>query len=124
MRATCSITRANLDQAVSDRRELGAGERARWRDRGPHAVHQPERGSVENEPHLIGSRAVYDRIERFQMVAATNFTMAAGLLTDSQHRRAAARIRLLPRERSRSAAGEDADEERGATDRRQSHAAA
>jgi hypothetical protein len=66
MRATCSITRANLDQAVSDRRELGAGERARWRDRGPHAVHQPERGSVENEPHLIGSRAVMTESSDFK----------------------------------------------------------
>jgi hypothetical protein len=35
-------TRPNLDQAVSDRRELGAGERARPRDRDAHAVHQPD----------------------------------------------------------------------------------
>jgi hypothetical protein len=49
---------ADLDQALSDRCELGAGERARPRDRGAHAVHQPERGGVENEPHLIGRRAV------------------------------------------------------------------
>ena len=50
--------RANLDQALPDRRELGAGERARPRNRGAHAMHQPERGSVENEPHLIGGCAV------------------------------------------------------------------
>jgi hypothetical protein len=50
--------RANLDQALSDRREPSSGERARLRDRGAHAMHQPERGGVENEPHLIGRRAV------------------------------------------------------------------
>jgi hypothetical protein len=66
--------RANRDQAVSDRPELSAGERARPRDRGAHAVHQPERGGVKNEPDLIGDRAVYARIERFQRVAATNFS--------------------------------------------------
>ena len=54
----CSITRADLDQALSDRRELAAGERISRRDRGAHAVHQPERGGVEDEPHLIGGRAV------------------------------------------------------------------
>jgi hypothetical protein len=36
-------------------------------------MHQPERGGVKNEPHLIGRRAVYASIERFQRVAATNF---------------------------------------------------
>ena len=50
--------RANLDQAVSDRRELAAGERVGARDRGADAVHQPERGGVKNEPDLIGDRAV------------------------------------------------------------------
>ena len=50
--------RADLDQAFSDGRELATGERVGPRDRGAHAVHQPERGSMENEPHLIGRRAV------------------------------------------------------------------
>jgi hypothetical protein len=49
-------------------------QRARPRDRGADAMHQPERGGVKNEPHLIGGRAVYARIERFQRVAATNFS--------------------------------------------------
>src|SRR3954447_19056886 len=50
--------RANLDQALSDCRKLSAGERTRLRNRSPHAMHQPERGGVKNEPHLIGGRAV------------------------------------------------------------------
>ena len=50
--------RANLDQALSDRRELAAGERVGTRDRGADAVHQPKRGGVKNEPDLIGGRAV------------------------------------------------------------------
>jgi hypothetical protein len=66
--------RADLDQALSDRREFAAGKRVGLRDRGADAMHQPERGSVENEPDLIGGRAVYARIERFQRVAATNFS--------------------------------------------------
>jgi hypothetical protein len=32
-------------------------------------MHQPERRGVESEPHLIGGRAVYASITRFQMVA-------------------------------------------------------
>jgi hypothetical protein len=35
--------RANLDQALSDRRELAAGERIGTRDRGADAVQQPKR---------------------------------------------------------------------------------
>jgi hypothetical protein len=76
-RSVLDHPRADLDQAFSDRRKLGASEWAGPRDRGAHAVHQPERSSVENEPHLIGGRAVYARIERFQRVAATNFSKGA-----------------------------------------------
>ena len=36
-------------------------------DRGAHGVHQPERGSVENEPHLIGGRAVTRHAIRRQL---------------------------------------------------------
>jgi hypothetical protein len=50
--------RADLDQALSERGELAIGERVGPRDRGAHAMHQPERGGVENEPYLIGRRAV------------------------------------------------------------------
>jgi hypothetical protein len=81
--------RADLDQALSERGKLAIGERVGPRDRGvrlverfqyledrllnrAHAMHQPERGGVENKPHLIGGRAVYASIERFQGVAATN----------------------------------------------------
>jgi hypothetical protein len=53
MRAIRSITRA-----LSDRRELGAGEWTRLGNRSTHAEHQPERPSVENEAYLIGRRAV------------------------------------------------------------------
>jgi hypothetical protein len=35
--------RANLDQALSDCRELAAGKRVGARDRGADAMHQPER---------------------------------------------------------------------------------
>jgi len=45
MRAMCSITRADFDQALSDRRELATGERVRLRDGGAHAMHQPERSN-------------------------------------------------------------------------------
>ena len=37
------------------------------RDRGAHAMHQPERGGVENEPHLIGGRAVTRHAIRRQL---------------------------------------------------------
>jgi hypothetical protein len=47
MRAMCSITRADLDWARSDRCELAAGERVGAKDCGAHAVQQ-----------LIGGRAV------------------------------------------------------------------
>ena len=49
--------RPDLNQALSYGRELALGERARLGDRGTHAMHQPERGGVEDEPHLIGGRA-------------------------------------------------------------------
>jgi hypothetical protein len=49
---------ADFDQALADCRELGTGERIGLRDRGAHAMHQPERGGVKNEPHLIGRCAV------------------------------------------------------------------
>jgi hypothetical protein len=38
--------RPDLDQALSERRELALRERARLRDRGAHAMHQPERSGV------------------------------------------------------------------------------
>src|SRR5205814_5264488 len=50
--------RPDLDQALSDRGELALGERVRLRNCGAHTMHQPERGGVEDEPHLIGGRAV------------------------------------------------------------------
>jgi hypothetical protein len=50
--------RSDLDQALSDGRELGTGERVGSRDGSAHAMHQPERGGVKNEPHLIGGGAV------------------------------------------------------------------
>ena len=59
MRAMCSITRAPiLIRRCRNGRELTLGERVCLRDRGAHAMHQPERGGVKNEPHLIGGRAV------------------------------------------------------------------
>src|SRR5512144_3354512 len=59
--------RADLDQALSYRRELALGERIAPRDRGAHAMHQPERGGVEDEPHLIGGRAVTRHAIRRQL---------------------------------------------------------
>ncbi len=50
MRVRCSITRADLDQALPDGRELSDRERVCLRDGGSHAMHQPERGGVECEP--------------------------------------------------------------------------
>ena len=37
----------DFDQALADCRELGTGERIGLRDRGAHAMHQPERGGGE-----------------------------------------------------------------------------
>jgi hypothetical protein len=84
LRATCRQLNADardmfdhaggdLDQALADGRKLGTRERVCRRDRNAHLMHQPVRGSVEYEPDLIGDRAVYASIQRFQRVAATNF---------------------------------------------------
>jgi hypothetical protein len=58
MRAVCSITRAPIlirRFRIVANSQLASG----WcEDRGAHAVHQPERSGVENQPHLIGRRAV------------------------------------------------------------------
>ena len=56
MRAVCSITRSDLDEALTYRCELSLGQRAGLRDGGAHAIHKPERGGVQNKPHLIGGR--------------------------------------------------------------------
>jgi hypothetical protein len=50
--------RSDLDQALSAGRELGTGERVCLRDGGAHAMHQPERRGVEDDPYPIGGRAV------------------------------------------------------------------
>ena len=60
-------TRADLDQSFPDGRELALGKRIAPRDRGAHAMHQPERGGVEDEPHLIGGRAVTRHAIRRQL---------------------------------------------------------
>ncbi len=59
--------RADLDQALSERRELALRKRARLGDRGAHTMHQPERCGVEDEPHLIGGRAVTRHAIRRQL---------------------------------------------------------
>src|SRR5512145_1982374 len=51
-------TRADLDEALTDCRELGRGQTARRRYCRAHAVHQPECGRVQHETHLVGGRAV------------------------------------------------------------------
>ena len=59
MRAICSITRAPI--LIRRSRIVANSAPASGlvaRDRGAHAVHQPERSSVKNEPYLIGDRAV------------------------------------------------------------------
>jgi hypothetical protein len=61
------MTRSDLDQALSERRELAIGERVGPRDRGAHPMHQPERGGVENETHLIGGRAMTRHAIRRQL---------------------------------------------------------
>jgi len=59
--------RADLDQSFPDGRELALGERIAPRNRGAHAMHQPECGGVEDEPHLIGGRAVTRHAIRRQL---------------------------------------------------------
>ena len=46
----------HLDQALTYRCELSLGQRTGLRDGGAHAMHEPERRGVEDEPHLIGGR--------------------------------------------------------------------
>jgi hypothetical protein len=67
MRAMCSITRAPILSRRSDRRELATGERADLRDRGAHAMHQPERGGMQDKPHVIGRGAVTRHAIRRQL---------------------------------------------------------
>jgi hypothetical protein len=57
-RSVLDHPRADLDQALPDRRKLSGGQRAGLRDRGAHGMHQPERSGVKNEPDLICGRAV------------------------------------------------------------------
>ncbi len=59
--------RPDLDQALSDGRELALRKWARLGDRGAHTMHQPEGGGVEDEPHLIGGRAVTRHAIRRQL---------------------------------------------------------
>ncbi len=59
--------RAYFYQTLADGRGLAAGERIGTRDRGAHAMHQPERGGVKNEPHLIGRCAVTRHAIRRQL---------------------------------------------------------
>lgn len=61
--------RADLDQALSERRELALRKRARLGDRGAHTMHQPERCGVEDKPRLIGGRAVTRHAIRRQLRA-------------------------------------------------------
>src|SRR5271155_2199133 len=57
-RSVLDHPRADLDQALPYGCELGLGQRAGLRDGGADAMHQQERRGVEDEPHLIGGRAV------------------------------------------------------------------
>jgi hypothetical protein len=45
---------AELDQALAYRCEFSVRQWVRLRDGGAHAMHQPERRGMEDEPHLIG----------------------------------------------------------------------
>ena len=68
MRAMCSIARTNLDQALSDRRELGGGERAL--SEGPrHACRASARTPAvwRTSRNLIGRRAVARHAIRHQL---------------------------------------------------------
>ena len=57
-RSVFDHARSDLDQALTDRCGLSLGQRAGLGDSGAHAMHKPERGGVQNKPHLIGRRAV------------------------------------------------------------------
>src|SRR6516164_9666310 len=57
-RSVFDHARADLDQALSYRCELSLGQRAGLGDGGAHAMHKPERGGVQNKPHLIGGRVM------------------------------------------------------------------
>src|SRR5271155_1543488 len=57
-RSVLDHPRADLDQALPYGCERGLGQRAGLRDGGADAMHQPERSGVEDEPHLIGGRAM------------------------------------------------------------------
>ena len=57
-RSVFDHARSDLDQALTYRCELSLGQRAGLGDGGAHAMHKPERGGVQNKPHLIGSRVM------------------------------------------------------------------
>src|SRR5262245_44928778 len=45
-------TRTDLDEPVTDGRELGLGQRVGLGDRGAHGVHEPEGGGMQDEAYL------------------------------------------------------------------------
>jgi hypothetical protein len=64
MRARCSITRAPTLIRRFRMVANSALARAGLWDRGAHAMHQPERGGVENEPHLASRGEVLGLLEK------------------------------------------------------------
>lgn len=51
------MTRAPTLMNLTDGCELGFRQPMSLRDRRAHSVHQPERGGVQNEAHLVGGCA-------------------------------------------------------------------
>src|SRR6516162_5304171 len=57
-RSVFDHARSDLDEALTYRCELSLGQRTGLRNGGAHAMHEPERRGVEDQPHLIGGRVM------------------------------------------------------------------
>ena len=75
---------ADLDQTLPDGDELSICERVGLRNGVAHAEHQPVRGGVKREPHLIGRRAVTRHAVRRQLrlVQLDQFLQLSALAVD------------------------------------------
>jgi hypothetical protein len=74
-RSVFDHARADLDQALSYRCELSLGQRAGLGDGGAHAMHKPERGGVQNKPHLIGGRERVGFDLRFSPICSNHYVL-------------------------------------------------
>ena len=91
-RSVFDDARPNLDEAFADGRELGLCKRVCLRNGVAHGEHQPVRGGVKHEAHLIGSS-----LDHAATTRAAYPPHKSALLQLSAFRRPALRMRLPAR---------------------------